>query len=52
MIFNIVITVISLIILIFLMYNVIVGVRTKNHFDVNGLIPLGLAKDATGLNIY
>ena len=24
----------------------------KNHFDVNNLIPLGLAKDATGLNIY
>lgn len=24
----------------------------KNHIDVNGLIPLGLAKDATGLNIY
>ena len=24
----------------------------KNHFDVNGLIPLGLAKDATNLNIY
>ncbi len=24
----------------------------KNHFDVNGLIPLDLAKDATGLNIY
>lgn len=24
----------------------------KNHFDINGLIPLGLAKDATGLNIY
>ena len=24
----------------------------KNHFDVNGLIPLGLANDATGLNIY
>ena len=24
----------------------------KNHFDVNGLIPKGLAKDATGLNIY
>ena len=23
-----------------------------NHFDVNGLIPLGLANDATGLNIY
>lgn len=24
----------------------------KNHFDINGLIPMGLAKDATGLNIY
>ena len=24
----------------------------KNHFDINGLIPKGLAKDATGLNIY
>ena len=24
----------------------------KNHIDVNGLIPLGLANDATGLNIY
>lgn len=24
----------------------------KNHFDINGLIPLGLAKDATGLGIY
>lgn len=24
----------------------------KNHFDVNGLIPKGLAEDATGLNIY
>lgn len=24
----------------------------KNHIDYNGLIPLGLAKDATGLNIY
>ena len=24
----------------------------ENHFDVNGLIPLGLAKDATELNIY
>ena len=24
----------------------------KNHFDVNGLIPLGLAKDATGLGLY
>lgn len=24
----------------------------KNHFDVNNLIPMGLAFDATGLNIY
>jgi hypothetical protein len=24
----------------------------QNHFDYRGLIPLGLAKDATGLNIY
>ena len=24
----------------------------ENHFDVNGLIPLNLAIDATGLNIY
>ena len=24
----------------------------KNHFDMNGLIPMGLAVDATGLNIY
>lgn len=24
----------------------------KNHFDYRGLIPLGLAIDATGLNIY
>lgn len=24
----------------------------KNHFDIYGLIPLGLANDATGLNIY
>ena len=24
----------------------------KNHFDVYGLIPMGLANDATGLNIY
>lgn len=24
----------------------------KNHFDVNGLIPMGLANDATNLNIY
>ena len=24
----------------------------KNHFDHNNLIPMGLANDATGLNIY
>lgn len=24
----------------------------KNHFDIYGLIPMGLAIDATGLNIY
>ena len=24
----------------------------QNHFDWRGLIPMGLAKDATGLNIY
>lgn len=24
----------------------------KNHFDINGLIPKGLANDATNLNIY
>lgn len=24
----------------------------KNHFDYNGLIPMGLAKDASNLNIY
>ena len=24
----------------------------KNHIDYRGLIPMGLAKDATGLNIY
>ena len=24
----------------------------KNHFDINNLIPKGLAIDATGLNIY
>ena len=24
----------------------------KNHFDINDLIPKGLAIDATGLNIY
>ena len=24
----------------------------ENHIDINGLIPMGLANDATGLNIY
>ena len=24
----------------------------KNHFDYRGLIPMGLANDATGLNVY
>ena len=24
----------------------------KNHLDINNLIPMGLANDATGLNIY
>ena len=24
----------------------------KNHLDINDLIPMGLAIDATGLNIY
>lgn len=24
----------------------------KNHLDYRGLIPMGLASDATGLNIY
>ena len=24
----------------------------ENHFDINGLIPMELANDATGLNIY
>lgn len=24
----------------------------ENHFDIYGLIPMGLANDATGLNIY
>ena len=24
----------------------------KNHFDYRGLIPMGLANDATGINIY
>lgn len=30
----------------------LVDFYNKNHFDYRGLIPLGLAIDATGLNIY
>lgn len=29
-----------------------IGWLNKNHFDYRGLIPMGLAIDATGLNIY
>lgn len=29
-----------------------IDLLNKNHFDYRDLIPLGLAKDATGLNIY
>lgn len=29
-----------------------IGWLNKNHFDIYGLIPMGLAVDATGLNIY
>ena len=32
--------------------NELVDWLNKNHFDYNNLIPLGLANDATGLNIY
>ena len=28
------------------------GYIYKNHIDIRGLIPMGLAIDATGLNIY
>ena len=29
-----------------------IGWCNKNHFDYQGLIPMGMAIDATGLNIY
>ena len=32
--------------------NELVDWLNKNHFDYNNLIPIGLANDATGLNIY
>lgn len=32
--------------------NELVDWLNKNHFDYRGLIPMGLANDATGLNIY
>ena len=32
--------------------NILYDWYNKNHFDINGLIPMGLAIDATGLNIY
>ena len=33
-------------------YDDIIDWLNKNHFDYRGLIPMGLALDATGLNIY
>lgn len=30
----------------------VIDLFNKNHFDYRGLIPMGLASDATGLNIY
>ena len=32
--------------------NIVYDWYNKNHFDYRGLIPKGLANDATGLNIY
>ena len=32
--------------------NIVYDWYNKNHFDYRGLIPMGLALDATGLNIY
>lgn len=32
--------------------NIVYDWYNKNHFDYRGLIPKGLAIDATGLNIY
>lgn len=34
------------------MYLEVIVWLLKNHFDIYGLIPMGLAIDATGLNIY
>ena len=33
-------------------YTSLIDWLNKNHFDYRGLIPMGLALDATGLNIY
>lgn len=35
-----------------LSYKLVIDWFCKNHFDYRGLIPMGLAIDATGLNIY
>jgi hypothetical protein len=32
--------------------NILYAWLLKNHFDINGLIPIGLANDATGLSVY
>lgn len=32
--------------------NALIKYCITHHFDINGLIPMGLAIDATGLNIY
>lgn len=32
--------------------NIVYDWYNENHFDYRGLIPMGLANDATGLNIY
>lgn len=32
--------------------NIVYDWYNKNHIDYRGLIPMGLANDATGLNIY
>ena len=33
-------------------YLEVINWLNKNHFDYSGLIPMGIATDATGLNIY
>ena len=35
-----------------LSYTLVIDWFCKNHFDYRGLIPMGLAMDATNLNIY